>query len=157
VTPAFTRGDGEVGGILPTSPPPEEPVRSPERQRLHDAILNHRELTDALSRVSQALQRLRDELVEKYRPALYAAKERLEDAKADAPYRLTAELLDELPESNNPVAEAEAALAEAQRRVDEYHTSRQMLEEELANRERQMIWRSMTSTERSRRSSSPSQ
>jgi hypothetical protein len=127
----FTRGDG--GQVIPPPSPPEEPARSPERARLANAIADYRDLTEAHARVSLALDRLRNELFEKYRPALGAARERLEDAQADEAYRLTAELLDELAESN-PIAEATAALDAAQHKVDQYHESRQLLETELARR-----------------------
>jgi hypothetical protein len=133
------RANGEQ--LIPPPPPPEAPARTPDRQRLADAIDAHRGATEAHSRGVQAIEALRDELYEKLRPELGACKERLEDARAGEPFRLTQRLLDSEPDESggaDPVADAERALDKAQQAVDRAHEGRQLLEIELGERDRQL-------------------
>jgi hypothetical protein len=86
------RANGER--LVPPSHPEAPPARTAARQRLADAIEAHRDATEAYGRGVQALAAIRDELYGKLRPELGACKDRLEDARAGEPLRLTRRLLD---------------------------------------------------------------
>jgi hypothetical protein len=114
------------------------PPRSPERQALSraiehhaDAIFQHERVTDALSKI--------DEHVFDLQPAVRRAREVVDQALRLAPELLVARTLGEPPDPDQPtVADAEAALKEADRALIDARSARTMLRDELRDREYQV-------------------
>jgi hypothetical protein len=112
--------------------PPLANHRSPERQRLADAIARHAGAAQALARVAAAQTRLTDQLYDQLEPAATAAREAFEAAQKRAPELLVAAALSEPAPAGPSVPAAEAALAAAQRAVADCRAGRQLLADEAA-------------------------
>jgi hypothetical protein len=114
---------------------PAAPPRSPERQRLADAIERHTAALQNHDRVTEAERKLTDEYFDVLLPAVTEAEERLAEARERAPEALVAAALGEPAPEGPSVAEAEAALAEAGRRAAECRAARALLAAETQRAE----------------------
>lgn len=113
----------------------KEPSRSPERQRLAAAIRRHADAVAALGRIGEAQERLEAEFFDVLVPAVPAARAALEDARVAAPAALVDRLLGDAPGAGPSLAEAEAALAEAEKKLADGREARSLLAEEAARAE----------------------
>jgi hypothetical protein len=118
----------------------EVPPRSPERQRLFDAIQRRDDAVFQHERVNDALGKLDDELFDRLEPAVRRAQEALEEAVAAAPERLVAEALGEPAgaDAGPSVTEAESALKIADQALVDARSARSILRDELRGREYQV-------------------
>jgi hypothetical protein len=134
---------GSVALTPPESRPPSAPSepsppdllrRSPERQRLAEAISCHAEAAERLRRVEEAQRRLHDEFFDRLLPAESEAREALAAAKEGEPARLVAEALGDGGAACLSVADAEISLSKAERKVSEVRRARSLLDVEAADR-----------------------
>jgi hypothetical protein len=100
---------------------------TPERRDLAAAIARHAAAQAALDRVTEAERRLADELFDVLHPAVTAAEEAVEEARERAPSAALAAALGDPPPEGLTAPEAEAALAEAQRQVEQVRAARSLL------------------------------
>jgi hypothetical protein len=112
------------------------PARSPERQRLADAIERHAEATTQAERVAQVQRRMHDEFFSRRLPDQQAAEEALAEAREREPRRLVDAVLGVTADPTlATVAEAEAALAVAQQAVGDARRASPLLDEEARRAE----------------------
>jgi cellobiose-specific phosphotransferase system component IIA len=118
-----------VRGSNPTEATP--PPRSPERQRLAEAIQAHSDAIDRAARVNDAQQRVDDQLFNQLQPAVRAAQKAIDEAHAIAPEMLIDSVLrNESVVGGMTVAQSQAALAEAEQKVAEARLARALLAKE---------------------------
>ena len=114
--------------------------RSPERQRLADAIERRDDAVFQHGRVSDALEKLDEQIFDQLGPACRRAREALDEAMAAAPALLVAATLGDPadPDAGPSVAEAEATLKAADQAASDARKARSILREELRHREQQV-------------------
>jgi hypothetical protein len=109
-----------------------EPPRSPERQRLAEAIDRLAAATTRAERVAEAGRRASRELFDEALPAESAAAEALAEARQRRPQAIVDRLLGAVPSGAPTLTEAEAALRRAEERVAETREARSLLEVEAS-------------------------
>jgi hypothetical protein len=116
------------------SPPPVLPPRSPERQKLADAISLLADAVASAEKIEEARQKLDNRRYDVLEPAVRAAKRELEEAIADAPAQLVAAVLEGgIAEDVSAVAKIE--LRQAETAVEQARSARAVLFEEAQRAE----------------------
>src|SRR5258706_12907232 len=106
-----------ISAVLRHAEEPPAPPRTAERERLREATERHREASQRLRRLREALGQTRRDSTDRFIAAENAERE-LNEAKKREPHRRTAELLGEEAPDGPTLAEAQRALDVAQAEYD---------------------------------------